>query len=60
MWTVEVPLQPFVISALKEGEWSAPFLKYFTTGKSPWYPPHKNGETGWEGGGLLPVWVLWG
>jgi len=60
IWRVEVPLHPFVTSALNEDEWSAPLLKHFTTWKSPWYQPYRNRETGWEGGGLLPVWVLWG
>jgi len=49
---------PILTSALNEGEWSAPLLMHFTTGKSPWYPMHRNRETGWEGGGLPPVWVL--
>jgi hypothetical protein len=49
MWRVEVPLHPFVTLALNEGEWSATLLKHFTTAKSPWYPPHRNTGTGWEG-----------
>jgi hypothetical protein len=55
MWRVEVPLHPFVTSAINKDEWSALLLKHFTTGKSPWYPPHRNTENGWEGGWLQTV-----